>query len=281
MSIHHARRSHLSLALASALIASPALAQQVVADGDEQNPAAGNYSTTEPVEPGNPAGYAFHAINGGSIVPLGKVNLATGGMYAAAARAEGADSRIELEQGSVTTSGYGAAGLSAAAGGEVHATGVEILTLGTASNGAEAIDGNLVLDGVQIRTQAGLSHGVFVKGGNARVSDSVIQVSASQSNGLEVRGGTLQAERVRIDVGGGGYGVWVQDGGSVHLRSVQINGVGAGADGVLAGIGRTVLEDVDINLTHERSGAGLYIGDAWRPHPSRWNKRQCCQLRCR
>ncbi|QGL95820.1 autotransporter outer membrane beta-barrel domain-containing protein [Stenotrophomonas maltophilia] len=260
MSIHHARRSHLSLALASVLIASPALAQQVVADGDEQNPAAGDYATTEPVEPGNPAGYAFHAINGGSIVPLGEVNLTTGGMYAAAARAEGADSRIELVQGSVTTSGYGAAGLSAAAGGEVLATGVEILTLGTASNGAEAIDGNLVLDGVQIRTQAGLSHGVFVKDGNARVSDSVIQVVANQSNGLDVRGGTLQAERVRIDVGGSGYGAWVQDGANVRLRSVQINGVGAGANGVLAGIGTTVLEDVDINLTHERSGAGLYIG---------------------
>lgn len=255
-------RHALAAALASVLLAaaSPAVAQQVVADGDEQTPAAGDYTTTEPVEPGNPAGYAFHAINGGSIVPLGEVNLVTGGMYAAAARAEGADSRIELAQGSVTTAGYGAAGLSAAAGGEVHATGVEILTLGTASNGAEAIDGNLVLDGVQIRTQAGLSHGVFVKGGNARVSDSVVQVVASSSNGLEVRGGSLQAERVRIDVGGGGYGVWVQDGGDVHLRSVQINGVGAGANGVLAGIGRTVLEDVDINLTHERSGAGLYIG---------------------
>jgi len=260
MSIHHARRSHLSLALASALIASPALAQQVVADGDVQNPAAGDYTTTEPVEPGNPAGYAFHAINGGSIVPLGEVNLVTGGMYAAAARAEGAGSRIELRQGSVITVGYGAAGLSAATRGEVHATGVDILTLGTASNGAEAIDGNLVLEGVQIRTQAGLSHGVFVKGGNARVSDSVVQVVANQSNGLEVRGGSLQAERVRIEVGGGGYGVWVQDGGDAHLRSVQINGVGAGANGVLAGIGRTVLEDVDVNLTHERSGAGLYIG---------------------
>ncbi|TGR90587.1 hypothetical protein EN834_35965, partial [bacterium M00.F.Ca.ET.191.01.1.1] len=67
-------------------------------------------------------------------------------------------------------------------------------------------------------------------------------------------------ERVRIDVGGGGYGAWVQDGANVRLRSMQINGVGAGANGVVAGIGTTVLEDVDINLTHERSGAGLYIG---------------------
>lgn len=253
-------RTTLAAALAMALVtALPAHAQQVVADGDDQNPAAGDYTTTDPVEPGNPAGYAFHAINGGSIVPAGEVNLSTEGMNAAAARAEGMGSRIELRKGAVTTSGYGAAGLSAAAGGEIHATGVRILTLGTASNGAEAIDGNLVLDGVQIRTQAGLSNGVFVKDGNARVSDSVIQVAASQSNGLLVQGGRLQADRVRIDVGGGGYGVRVQDGGDVHLRSVQINGVGAGAGGVLAGIGRTILDDVDIHLTHERSGAGLLI----------------------
>ncbi|MDH1687280.1 autotransporter outer membrane beta-barrel domain-containing protein [Stenotrophomonas maltophilia] len=260
MPIHHSRRTRLSLALASALITAPVLAQQVVADGDEQTPAAGDYNTTEPVEPGKPAGYAFYAINGGSIVPVGGVNLTTGGMHAAAARAEGSDSRIELLQGSVTTTGYGAAGLSASAGGTVQATGTSIQTYGTASNGAEAIDGNLMLDGVHIRTEAGLSHGVFVKGGSAHVSDSVIQVTASSSNGLDVRGGTLQAERVRIDVGGGGYGVWVQDGADVHLRSVQINGVGAGANGVLAGVGKTVLEDVDINLTHERTGAGLYIG---------------------
>jgi len=40
---------------------------------------------------------------------------------------------------------------------------------------------------------------------------------------------------------------------------VQINGLGAGATGVLAGLGRLVLEDVDIDLTHERSGAGMQI----------------------
>ncbi|MGR0017677.1 autotransporter family protein [Stenotrophomonas maltophilia] len=254
------RRSGLSLALASALIATPALAQQVVADGDEQMPASGDYTTTEPVEPGNPAGHAFYAINGGTIIPAGEVNLRTEGMRAAAARAEGADSRIELRQGSVTTTGYGAAGLSAAADGQVHGTGVRIQTLGIASNGAEAIEGHLLLDRAHITTQAGLSHGVFVKNGTARVIDSVIEINDSSSNGLEARGGSLQAERVRIDLVGGGYGVWLQDGGDAHLRSVQINGMGAGANGVLVGTGKAVLEDVDINLTHEHSGAGLYIG---------------------
>lgn len=113
---------------------------------------------------------------------------------------------------------------------------------------------------MHITTEAGLSHGVFVRAGTARVIDSVIEVNASQSNGLEVRGGSLTAERLRIQVGGGSHGLWLQDGGDAVLRSVQINGVGGGASGVLAGLGNVVLEDLDINLTHERSGEGLYVG---------------------
>ncbi|WP_329847285.1 autotransporter outer membrane beta-barrel domain-containing protein [Stenotrophomonas sepilia] len=253
--------SALALSLAAALASTaPALAQQIIADGDEQTPAAGDYATTEPVEPGNPAGYAFHAINGGSIVPSGEVNLRTEGMRAAAARADGTGSRVELQQGSATTTGYGAAGLSAANDGLVQATGTRIQTFGTASNGAEAMGGQLVLDQVHITTHAALSHGVSVKGGNAHVVDSVIEVNASQSNGLDADAGNVVAERTRIEIGGSGYGVSVKNGGDVHLRSVQINGRGAGATGVLAALGRTILEDVDINLSHERSGAGLMIG---------------------
>ncbi|WP_099488437.1 autotransporter outer membrane beta-barrel domain-containing protein [Stenotrophomonas maltophilia] len=261
MNVHFPLHHRLTLALAAALAAAaPVQAQQVVADGDEQTPVAGDYATTEPVEPGNPAGYAFHALNGGTIVPTGAVNLRTEGMRAAAARAEGVGSRIELLQGSVLTSGYGAAGVSAANGGQIEAVGTRIQTEGTASHGAEVIGGHLALDGVHITTHGGLSHGVFVQAGTAQLIDSVIEVNADQSNGLEVRGGSMVAERVRIDVGAGAYGIWMQDGGDVQLRSVQINGTGAGAGGVLAGVGKMVLADVDINLTHERSGVGLYVG---------------------
>nr|WP_049440801.1 autotransporter outer membrane beta-barrel domain-containing protein [Stenotrophomonas maltophilia] len=261
MHVHFPRHHTLPLALAAVLAAvAPVQAQRVVADGDEQTPVAGDYSTTEPVEPGNPAGHAFHALNGGTIVPTGAVNLRTEGMRAAAARAEGADSRIVLQQDSVLTSGYGAAGVSAASGGQIEAVGTRIQTEGAASHGAEAFSGHLVLDRVHITTHGGLSNGVFVQGGTARLIDSVVEVNASQSNGLEIRGGSLSAERVRIDVGAGAYGVWIQDGGDAHLRSVQISGTGAGAGGVLAGVGRLLLEDVDINLSHEDSGEGLYVG---------------------
>lgn len=255
-------RPHLlAVGLSAALASSVAMAQQVIADGDEQNPAAGDYHTTDPVEPGNPGGHAFLAINGGSLIPTGPVNLITEGLRAAAARAEGAGSRIELQAGSVLTSGYGAAGLSAANGGQVHASGTHIETRGTAASGAEALSGALSLDNVRITTRGGLAHGISVQQGQAVVRDSAIEILGDQSNGVDVRDGTLLAERLQIAVAGAGHGVWAQGGSDVTLRSARIDGNGAGASGVLVGLGsKVVLEDVDIDLTHERSGMGLFVG---------------------
>ncbi|MEG0192445.1 MAG: autotransporter outer membrane beta-barrel domain-containing protein [Stenotrophomonas sp.] len=255
-------RPHLlAVGLSAALASSVAMAQQVIADGDEQNPAAGDYHTTDPVEPGNPGGHAFLAINGGSLIPTGPVNLITEGLRAAAARAEGAGSRIELQAGSVLTSGYGAAGLSAANGGQVHASGTHIETRGTAASGAEALSGALSLDNVRITTRGGLAHGISVQQGQAVVRDSAIEILGDQSNGVDVRDGTLLAERLQIAVAGAGHGVWAQGGSDVTLRSARIDGSGAGASGVLVGLGsKVVLEDVDIDLTHERSGMGLFVG---------------------
>jgi len=255
-------RCPLALALAIALASnSPVMAQQVIADGDEQTPVAGDYATTEPVEPGNPAGHAFYAINGGTIVPAGEVNLRTEGLRAAAARAEGAGSGIRLSGGQVSTTGHGAAGLSAAAGGYVKAVGARIETAGNTAHGAEALGGRVDLEGGEIITTGGLSHGVAVRSGEALIQDSTISVQGSQSNGLDVSGGTVLAERVQITVADAGHGLWGEAGSDVTLRSARIDGSGAGASGVLVGLGsRVVLEDVDIDLTHERSGMGLFVG---------------------
>ncbi|AWH24216.1 autotransporter outer membrane beta-barrel domain-containing protein [Stenotrophomonas sp. YAU14D1_LEIMI4_1] len=255
-------RPHLlAVGLSAALAPSVAMAQQVIADGDEQNPAAGDYRTTDPVEPGNPAGHAFLAINGGTLIPTGTVNLITEGQRAAAARAEGAGSRIQLQAGGVLTSGYGAAGLSAANGGHVQASGTHIETRGTAASGAEVLSGALSLDNVQITTRGGLAHGISVQQGQAVVRDSAIETLGDQSNGLDARDGTLLAERLHIAVAGAGHGVWAQGGSDVTLRSARIDGSGAGSSGVLVGLGsRAVLEDVDIDLSHERSGTGLFVG---------------------
>lgn len=258
MRLSHLHRHLLALALAVAL-AAPAHAQQVVADGDEQTPAPGDYATTDPVHPGNTAGHAFLAINGGRIIPAGVVNLRTEGMYASAARVEGAGSRIELQQGSIITTGYGAAGLSAGDGGQVHANGTRIETFNTTSSAAEALNGHLALQGVHLATHGAISHGVSVRGGTAHVADSVIAIHGTQSHGLQVHGGRLVAERTRIDIHASGDGVSVMDDGEVHLRSVQIHGHAAGAGGVQVGPGRVVMEDVDIHLSHAGSGSGLSV----------------------
>ncbi|PTS81170.1 autotransporter outer membrane beta-barrel domain-containing protein [Stenotrophomonas sp. HMWF023] len=260
----HPPRHGLSLALAVALAAPHlATAQQVIADGDAQVPAAGDYATVDPVSPGDRSGYVFYAINGGSIVPGGQVNLRSEGLRAAAARVEGLGSRIELSGGSINTTGYGAAGVSITTAGAAVLQGTRIQTHGVASSGIELAGGTLGASNVHITTQGGLSHGVSLRGGNAELRDSLLAVNGSNSDGIHVGGGTLLAERVQIDQNTDGSAVRIAAGtaSAVTLRNVQINGSAAGSNGVVAGAGSNVLlEDVDITLAHELSGEALSIG---------------------
>ncbi|HGM6070314.1 TPA: autotransporter outer membrane beta-barrel domain-containing protein [Stenotrophomonas maltophilia] len=189
------------------------------------------------------------------------MNLRTEGLRAAAVRAEGAGSLIVLKDATAATLGDGAAGLSSANGGYVQASDISIETSGAAANGAEALNGRLALERAHIVTRGALSHGLSVAGGDAQIVDSVIEIAGSQANGLDVNGGTLLAERVRIDIAGSGAGLWAGGSSATTLRSVQINGTGAGASGALVALGsKAVLEDVDIALTHDRSGTGLLVG---------------------
>lgn len=239
----------------------PVHAQQVVADGDDQTPAAGDYQTSEPVEPGNPAGYAFHALNGGTIVPAGEVNLRTEGMRAAAVRVEGASSLVALTGGSIITTGYGAAGVSIAGGGAATLTGTRIETEGQASVGIGVEGGTLEASNVHIITRSGLGHGVSVRGGDVQLRDSVVETHNSAS-GLVVSDGSALVEQVRFEQNTSGSAVTLEYGGNARatLRDVQINGTGAGASGISSGLGsQLLLENVDINLVHERAGSGLSV----------------------
>lgn len=251
----------LSIALALLFCSPlPVLAQQVIADGDDQTPAPGDYSTSEPVEPGNPAGYVFHALNGGTIVPVGEVNLRTAGMRAAAVRVEGVGSRVALSGGSITTTGYGAAGVSIASDGAVTLAGTRIETEGQGSFGIGLEGGALQASNVHIITRGGLGHGVSVRGGDVQLRDSVIETHDSAS-GLSISDGTVLAERVRLEQNTSGSAVTLQPGGAATatLRDVQINGTAGGASGISSGLGsQLLLENVNINLTHERSGVGLW-----------------------
>lgn len=250
-------RHMLAASIALSLSVPVAHAQQVVADGTTETPAPGEYATIGDAE------HAFHALNGGSIAATGEVTLQTGGERAAAARAEGASSRIDLSGGSVLTTGYGAVGLSADSGGHIQVQGTRIGTSGTAASGISVTGGSLTADGVTVTTRGGGAHGITLNAGVVAVHDSAINVLGSSSHGLFVEGGSLLAENVTINHAGGGAGVWAQalGTGDITLRNVTINGTGGGAMGVMIGAGNTaMLHNVDISLTHARSGDGLLVG---------------------
>ncbi|HGM7337544.1 TPA: autotransporter outer membrane beta-barrel domain-containing protein [Stenotrophomonas maltophilia] len=255
----HPRRCALAFALAVAL-AAPAHAQQVVADGDEQTPAAGDYRTTDPVEPGNPAGHAFHVLNGGSIIPLGEVNLHTEGMRATAARVEGRGSVLRLSGGSITTQGYGAAGVSVGTGGKAQLEGTRINI--HAGEGAGLLtDGGLIdASNVHITMHGALGKGVSAQAGRIELRDSVVEMQGTSSKGLDASGGEIVAERVRIEMAAAGEGISASNGGKVSVADSQINGTGAGSSGVGVAAGSSVsLDNVDIQLNHARSGPGMSV----------------------
>ncbi|QGL87344.1 autotransporter outer membrane beta-barrel domain-containing protein [Stenotrophomonas maltophilia] len=255
------RRSTLALALATVLsTTAPVLAQQVVADGDEQMPAAGDYSTTEPVDAGSTAGYAFHALNGGSIIPAGEVNLRTEGNGAAAARAQGAGSLIRMDGGTITTLGSSAAGVSVVDGGRVELSGTQIETLGRSSVGIAASRASVSATGVGIVTHGAGSHGVQVSNGDLALRDSHLQINGD-ANGIHMQGSTVTAENLRIEQNGAGHALWIAMGSDAVLRNVQISATGAGANGALVAMGsKAVFEDLRIDLGHERSDIGLDVG---------------------
>lgn len=260
------RRHLLAIALSAMLVPSVAMAQQVIADGDEQVPVAGDYHTTDPVVPGNPAGHAFLALNGGSIIPAGEVNLRTEGNAAAAAMVQGTGSLIRLHGGTITTLGSGAAGVSVVDGGRVDLSGTQIETQGGSSAGIAVSRASASTSGVGIVTHGAGSHGVQVSDGDLALRDSHLQINGDAS-AIHAQGSTVVAENVRIEQNGAGYALWLAMGSDAMLRNVQITGNAGGAHAVLVPLGsRAVFEDLRIDLGHARSGSGLDVGGEVEVH---------------
>ena len=247
----HLRRP-LAVALSLSIAASPALAQQVIADGDEQTPAAGDYHTADPVLPGDPSGYVFYAINGGSIVPAGAVNLSTTGRGAHAAHAEGAGSHIALVGGVISTSGVGAAGLSVASGASLHARNVTIETQSTGTAAARVNGGTMMLEDVTILTHG---PGAVVLDGALRMRGGSIS-QQSLGYAVEVRGGSAALEDVAIDVGALGQGLMADGTAILDVSGASITGSGFLNTAVTSTRGAQVaLRDSRIEL----SDAGLAL----------------------
>lgn len=267
----------LAIAIASALLfPHPVLAQQVVADGNTQNPAAGDYVTTEPVDAGGTAGYAFHALNGGTISPLGAVTLSTSGNGAAAAHATGIGSQIDLGGATIRTAGNSAAGLSATDGGVIRAAagGLSVRTEGSNSDAVKATqNARIELFDAVLETHGNFSNGLYVlSGAHVAMTGGSITNHQSSSYGVQADGGNVSLSNVEIHAVGGegmlarnggriegdgvsivtrgyiGYGAVVQAGAELHLSNSRIETHGGSSNGVGVG-GLAMLDNVDIIST--------------------------------
>jgi len=216
----------LAVALAAGLFTSGhASAQQVVADGDDQTPPPGDYHTTEPVLPGDTSGYAFHALNGGRILPTGPVNLSTEGRAAHAVHVEGAGSLVSLEGGKLTTTGISAAGASVAAGASLRAKGVVIETTGNSAHGVQVQDAHAELQDVRVHSSGG--DALRLMGGTLQVQGGQLQVSRAGASGLHANAGTATLGGVHIEMDGNGQsGVLATGSADVVLRDSSIRLVG-------------------------------------------------------
>lgn len=181
MHVHRSRPHLLVLALGSALTSPVAVAQQVVANGTQETPPGGAYQTA--------LGPAFHALNGGSIIPLGPVVLGTTGDGNVGVLAEGFSSRVALDGASITTAGADAAGMQASGGAEIVGNNVQIDTAGTSSHGAVADGTTLMLDNSSIHTRGGGSHGLLSIGlGDLYFRDGQVTVEGANANAVRATG---------------------------------------------------------------------------------------------
>lgn len=193
---HHIHYSALAMALAAALAAAipvRAHAQQVIADGDEQTPAAGDYSAT------GVRNHAFHALNGGSIVPLGPVNVSASGDGASAARAEGTGSRIELDGSTLVTTGAGATTALATAGGALQLSATDVINKGPTGMGVVAHAGSqATLQDVNIRMEGAASIGL-AGGGDITMTGGSISAMGQGSSAVQATGANLALSNVAIE----------------------------------------------------------------------------------
>ncbi|GFF07597.1 hypothetical protein SM139_2692 [Stenotrophomonas maltophilia] len=223
MRSHQIQYSALALALTAALavgIPVRAHAQQVIADGDAQTPAAGDYSAT------GVGNHAFHALNGGSIVPLGAVNVSADGDGASAARAEGAGSRIELNGSTLVTSGFGATTALATTGGELHLTATDVINKGTGMGVVAHTGSQATLQDVNIRME-GVSSVGLAGGGDISMTGGSISAMGLGSRAVSATGANMTLTGVSIE---GESGIWLGDNNQLDLSGSAVNASGIALD---------------------------------------------------
>lgn len=229
----------MSTALLSVLGA-PALAQQVVADGtDETVPSNTIIHTTAPYEYGS----GLWALNGGTIVAGGPINILTEGSQAHGI-VSATGGYIEVADAQIQTLGDYAYGITVSGTGSViTAANSSVQTDGYNALGAYAHMSELILDNVDVTTNGVSSHGV----------------SADYSGTVTMNGGTVTTNEINS------YGLLAtQTNALLKASGIKVTTNGDRAMGAAALQGGTLnLNDSDV-ATHGDSAHGIFVayGDA-------------------
>lgn len=135
------------------------------------------------------------ALGAGSLITAGNSNLVTQGSYSHGAYAQNGG-RIDLDGGSVATSGGGSAALRAEdSNAAITAKDMTITTAGPSASGAYAKNGASVrLEGGTITATGNNSDGVTVNGANSLVSLQGTVVNVDSGMGARVEGGRFEMD---------------------------------------------------------------------------------------
>lgn len=244
---HVLPRLHLlAVGLSAALTSSVAMAQQVIADGDEQTPVAGHYNVD------GVGNHAFHALNGGSIVPLGPVNVSAGGDGASAARAEGAGSRIALNGSTLVTTGFGATTALATTGGELDLTATDVINKGAGMGVVAHAGSQATLQDVNIRME-GVSSVGLAGGGDITMTGGSISAMGLGSRAVSATGANVSLTAVVIE---GASGIWLADNNQLDLVGSHVTANDIALD--VNGRGNAV-SVVDTTLISTGNGVGTVV----------------------
>ncbi len=196
--------------------------------------------------------HAFHALNGGSIMPLGAVNVSADGDGASAARAEGAGSRIELNGSTLVTTGFGATTALATTGGELNLTATDVINKGTGMGVVAHTGSQVTLQDVNIRME-GVSSVGLAGGGDITMTGGSISAMGVGSTAVRGTGAKLALTDVMIE---GNSGIYLADSNQLDLAGSQVT-----ADGIALNINGwgNAVNVADTTLISTGDGVGTVV----------------------
>ncbi|WP_072209737.1 autotransporter outer membrane beta-barrel domain-containing protein [Pantoea dispersa] len=199
----------------------------------------------------------------GGIINSINADYVTRGDYAYGVFSRATDSRIDLQGGSVTTTGNQSYGLVAGSGARLNANGVDVTTQGDAAYGvySRITDSQINLQDGSVTTNGNQSYGLIAgSGGRLNANDVHVTTSGDKSYGvfainpnseLTLTGGTVTT------IGNGAYGVYSTGNNlGLYLNNTSINTQGMTAHGLVTDDGGLLkATDVKISTTGDQSYA--------------------------